>query len=435
VAVLLSLCLLATASVAGIGLSTGWRFEPAVGGFTAAPVYVNGGTVPSPGPDAEESDVLAFIEEQIALALDAQSAALLDGDLDGWLNAYEPTLHDTMARRFNGLNAMAVSRFDQRLVNGPHAKRRSAIALYDARIELGYCLASPADDCSPMSFRFDATWRLDGESMRMVEVEDSSVIGDGPHPWEVDELSAVVGARTVVAAPKSLEDRLDGVLRKAEDAAATADAWARWGKPDKYLVYLATEEEFTEWFGNSWPGEHTHGYAMPMTAFKENGIATPSGYVTVIAANRTGWEDGLASILRHELGHIATLWNAKKRQATDSSWWMVEGIAEYIDHGSAPVSRYDRMWDVERHRRDGGCKEEFGAPEYDGDLTTISGMYGCAFLGVHYMITTYGEDAFAEWFEASVREGGHPASTATAIFGKDYERLTKEMLDFIARTA
>jgi hypothetical protein len=221
---------------------------------------------------------------------------------------------------------------------------------------------------------------------------------------------------------------------EAERAAAVADEWARWGKPDRYLVYLGDRQHVDGWFGEEWPGEFVQGYAMPLTGYDERGSSSPSAYVTVIATDQTGWGDGLESTLRHEMGHISTLWNAERGGGAVASWWMVEGIAEYIDHGGRPLDGYDRLRDVERHVRDGGCAEAIVPIMEHDDVGAVSGKYGCAFLGVHYMITTYGEDAFAEWFERAARNGNSPANSAERLFGKTYGELQREMTDFIAST-
>lgn len=426
---------LVAASAFGGALANGWRPTMPVaetGTIEGAPVAPGEGTVPSPGPDASSSEILLYLREQAQLVLDAHAQSLIGGSLDGWLAAYDPTLHGQMTTRYESLRSMQVSRFDYRIATGPIEDASGAVSLYEIDVAVTHCFVEPAEECSPVDVVFSTFWRDGDEGMVMVEVEPSGG-ADGPHPWETDALVAAVGDRTVVAVPVHLEERLQDALDISEEAAKTADEWALWTTPDRYVVYIAGNEEFDVWFGGMFESDDVLGFALPLSG-TVGGERLPSAYATVMNVDRTGWGYDLVSVIRHELAHAVTLWASPSERYTSDTWWMVEGIAEYIDHGDRPVEDYDRMRDVTDYVADGGCADEILPPDEDDDTLAGSGKYGCGFLGVHYVIDAYGDEAFAEWFGATAREGQSAAASAEQIFGKSYAEIMDEITVFIAST-
>ncbi|THV31988.1 hypothetical protein [Glycomyces paridis] len=434
VATVLVVLLLVAASVFGGAFANGWRpdlLAAETGSIQGPAVEPGEGTLPSPGPDAPQSEILAYLKEQAQLVLDAQSQSLLNGSLEGWLAAYDPTLHEQMTGRFNSLTAMQVSRFDYQIASGPLADDSGAVPLYDVSVAVSYCFVEPAETCKAADIAFNTRWRAGDEGMVMIEVSESG--SDGPHPWEVTDLVAAVGERTVTAVPVSMEDRLDEALEVSEAAAQNADEWAHWEKPDRYVIYIASDEEFETWFGSGWDSEDVLGFALPLTGTVD-GQRQPSTYATVMGVDRTGWGAGLTSVIRHELGHAVTLWAAPSERYADDTWWMVEGVAEYIDHGDKSLDEYDRLWDVRDYVGQGGCESDILPPDQDDDTLAGSGKYGCGFLGVHYVIDEYGIDKFTEFFGATAREGGSAADAAEDVYGKSYADLMGEITAFIAET-
>jgi len=434
-ATILVVVLLVATSVFAGALVNGWR--PAMpsaesGTIEGLAVQPGEGTVPSPGPNASEAEILAYLKEQAQLTLDAQSESLLNGSLDGWLAAYDPTLHEKMTGRFDSLTSMQVSRFDYQIASGPLEDASGAVPLYDISVALSYCFVEPAETCKAADIVFDTVWRAGEDGMVMIEVADSEY-GQGPHPWEVTDLVAAVGERTVTAVPASMEARLDEALEVAEAAAANADEWAYWEKPDRYVIYIASDDEFDTWFGSGWDSEDVLGFALPLNG-TVNGERQPSTYATVMGVDRTGWGEGLTSVIRHELGHAVTLWAAPSERYADDTWWMVEGVAEYIDHGDRALEDYDRMWDVRDYVAQGGCATDILPPDEDDDTLAGSGKYGCGFLGVEYIVDEYGVDKFADFFGQTAREGTPAVDAAEDVYGKSYADLMEEITAFIAQT-
>ncbi|MFC3492421.1 hypothetical protein [Glycomyces rhizosphaerae] len=435
VGTLLVVVMLVAASVFGGALVNGWR--PALptgetGTIEGLAVQPGEGTVPSPGPNATEAEILAYLKEQAQLTLDAQSESLINNSLEGWLAAFDPTLHDQMTKRFDSLTSMQVSRYDYQIASGPLEDASGAVPLYDISIALSYCFVEPADTCKAADIVFESRWRADDAGLAMVEVSNSEY-GQGPHPWEVTDLVAAVGERTVTAVPLAMADRLDEALEISEAAAVNADEWAYWEVPDRYVVYIASDEEFETWFGGFWDSEDVLGFALPLNGTVD-GERQPSTYATVMGVDRTGWGPDLTSVIRHELGHAVTLWASPSERYADDTWWMVEGIAEYIDHGNRSLEEYERALDVRDYVAQGGCETDILPPDEDDDTLAGSGKYGCGFLGVHYMIDQYGIELFTEFFGATAREGTPAVDAAEEVYGKSYADLMQEITTFIAQT-
>ncbi|GAA2127978.1 hypothetical protein [Glycomyces algeriensis] len=431
---ILVVLLLITGSVFGGALVNGWRpGMPAAetGTIEGLAVQPGEGTVPSPGPNASEAEILAYLKEQAQLVLDAQSESLLNNSVEGWLAAYDPSLHDQMTRRFDTLTSMQVSRFDYRIASGPLEDAAGAVPLYDISIALSYCFVEPADTCKAADIVFDTRWRAGDDGLVMVEVSNSEA--DGPHPWEITDLVAAVGERTVTAVPLSMADRLDEALEVSEAAAVNADKWAYWEKPDRYVIYIASDDEFESWFGGFWDSEDVLGFALPLSGTVD-GERQPSTYATVMGVDRTGWGYGLTSVIRHELGHAVTLWAAPSERYADDTWWMVEGVAEYIDEGELTFEEYSRARDVRDYVAQGGCETDILPPDGDDDTLAGSGKYGCGFLGVTYLIDEYGVEQFTELFGATAREGQPAVDAVQEIYGKSYAELMQEITAFIAQT-
>ena len=262
----------------------------------------------------------------------------------------------------------------------------------------------------------------------MIDIEESGPSTRGPHPWESDDLIAASGERTTVAVPTRMEEHLDFALQEAEDAAEYVDEYAVWEPVDRYVIYMAGDEELERWFGGEIE-DGVVGYVLPLEG-TVNGTREDTTMPTVVAVDRLGWGDEFISTLRHELAHVATLHRAETHRNYEDTWWMVEGIAEFIDY-EGEVNQYPRMPQVAEYLDEGGCEGIIPPPTLDGSGVSGSGSYGCAFLGVNYMMEEYGEDEFMEWFGEAVRGGIPPDIVAQDLYGKSYSELMDEITQYI----
>ncbi|QSB05809.1 hypothetical protein [Natronoglycomyces albus] len=422
------------ASVFGGALASGWRpidMEPDRGTFEAGAILPGEGTIPSPGPDSTLQERIDYFEEQAELRLEAHGESLVSGSLEGWLAAFDPTLHSSMSGRYETLQAMDVSQFDYRITSGPHEDTSGPVETYDVSVAVSYCFVVPAGECIPTDTAMETVWSETDAGFVIIEMKESDHSPRGPHPWEADDLVAATGERTVVALPSHMEEHLDFTLQEAESAAALVDQYAVWEPVERYVLYVAGDDEFDRWFGGDM-GDNVVGYALGLDGTYQ-GTLQETTMPTVVAVDRTGWGEEFISTVRHELAHVATLHRADSTRNYQETWWMVEGIAEYIDY-EGPVGNYPRLQDVSGFVNDGGCSSDIPPPSNSDSALAGSGSYGCAFLAVTYMVDEYGQDDFLQWFGESVREGKSPSRSAEDIYGKSSSELMEEITRYIQET-
>ncbi|UAB97299.1 hypothetical protein Dvina_03690 [Dactylosporangium vinaceum] len=349
----------------------------------------NGGVQSGP-PDATPGARPASLDGLVRQALQDQAAALLAGDRDGFLRQVDPGaagLRDDLARRFGSLQQLHVKVW-QPTVEGK--AKADAGGTASATVMIKYCFVVPS--CDPMSLEAPTRWKVAGAAVTLLEFGTSKDLG--PRPWEVSDLRTAVGDRVVMSTTAKYASRLPSMLAAAEKAAALTDTFARWGAPPaRYVVYLAGPDEWSSWYGirqEAWVA----GFALPLTA---------SATEIVLNAARVDTKQTL-DVLRHEFTHVVTLAGVEK--AYDHTWWLVEGIAEYVrvKGGGKP---FDGLGDVRTYVRSGHWKGEIALDDPDAGATTadVSGRYGVAYLSLQHLADRFGEDRLLDFFDYAARQG------------------------------
>src|SRR5258706_521252 len=218
---------------------------------------------PDPAPTIKRPTVLRRVGRlRVALVVVAIGVALLRGDLAGSLAPAAPAnvaLRGELSRRFASLRAMRVAVWDEAVAGPP---THEADGSWTVPIQVTYCFV--AADCSPMRVPISTRWSDNG-SLRMIAFGTSSADDLGPRPWEVSELHAVVGPRVIIATTARYAAKLPAMLVAAEKAAAVTDRFAKWrDPPGRYVVYLASPDEWSRWYGvkqQPWVA----AVAMPLT--------------------------------------------------------------------------------------------------------------------------------------------------------------------------
>jgi hypothetical protein len=235
-----------------------------------------------------------------------------------------------------------------------------------------------------------------------------------------------VGARVIVAAPPAYGNRLAAALAGAEQAAAVADRYARWGpRSGRYLVYFAGSDEWSRWYGVHQPS-WVAGYALPVG---ENSTEI------VLNAQRIGTgTDVYLDTLRHEFTHVVTL--AGVHRDYSEAWWLVEGTAEYVRMVGRPLSDYAGLTATRRYVRGGHWAGSVAltAPTDNASLDDAAGRYGVALLTLRRIADKYGEDRLLAFFAAVVRNGTDPATAAKSALGADWSDVTADCAWYVRRT-
>jgi hypothetical protein len=269
-----------------------------------------------------------------------------------------------------------------------------------------YCFVVPS--CDPMSLETTTKWNVSGKTVTLLEFGTAKDLG--PRPWEASELRSAVGDRVVMSTTPKYASRLPVMLAAAEKAAALTDTFARWGGPPaRYVVYLAGPDEWSSWYGirqESWVA----GFALPLTA---------SVTEIVLNAARVDSKQTL-DVLRHEFTHVVTLAGVDK--SYEHTWWLVEGIAEYVRvKGSGKP--FDQLADVRAYVRGGHWKGEIDLDDPpDGASTAdVSGRYGVAYLSLQRIADRFGEDKLLEFFDYAARQGLTLGDAASKAFGVSWD--------------
>ncbi|TWJ10739.1 hypothetical protein LX16_4161 [Stackebrandtia albiflava] len=389
--------------------------------------------IPSPTDGDDPQVRVDYLGARADAMLEEHSDALLADDEAGWLEIFDESLHDDMSQQFDGLRAMEVSQYEYQRQHDPVERDTDR---FEMRLAASYCFGGTVgEECAASTIVFDTMWADDDDGYRIVEVSESDQVG--PRPWEVDDIKAVSGEKVIVAAPARYADELERALPEAEAAAENADQYAVYGEVEKYIIFLAGDAEFSKWYGLEGANmDNVVGFAMPVPMLGENGQLQQGGSEVVMHVDRVRDDVEFTSTMRHELGHVATLHHSPEHVPLEEDWWMVEGVAEVIDHGpETPLDGYLRKSDVAAYIDEDLWNNDL-VPAFSGDdALTGSAKYGIAMYSVYYLFQEYGKDKFMDLFERVARKGEDPDASAQAVYGMSYDALVTECTDFVAEVA
>jgi hypothetical protein len=357
---------------------------------------------------SDDDKVLA----SIGAALGQQSTALLAGDAAGFAApATDPAVRADLGRRFDSLRAMRVATFGETVVGAPV---QGADGSWTARLRVTYCFVVAT--CDPLSIPEPSRWTVSGTKAVLVALGTSQPADLGPRPWEVSALRTAAGKRVIVATTDRYASKLPAMLAAAEKAAASVDRYARWDPaPPRYIVYLAGPQEWGGWYGmvqRDWVA----AFAMPLTARSTE---------VVLNVQHTD-PAGALDVLRHELTHVVTLAGSGKH--AEHSWWLVEGIAEYVRITSGGHG-FDGLVDLRRFVHSGHWAGDVALddPPPGTGGPDVNGRYAVAYLGVKRLADRFGEDKMLAFFAAVVRDGTPLADAAPATLGVSWPALSADL--------
>jgi hypothetical protein len=377
----------------------------------------------SPGPGDPPSVVGVWIAERVDTLLQQQAGALLRGDEAGFLAVADPTAPAVadLKRQFKALRAMRVAVWRPSVGTPARIERNGAIQ-WRLSVTYQHCFVAP--DCRPGPVVIETRWVDGGGGPRLVAIDASAPGEDGPRPWEVSELVVQLGERTLVATTPALRAHLPELVTQADRAAAVADRFAIDGsKPERYHVFYAGAAEWQRWYGGDLP-VWTAGFALPV------------GDQFDVVLNAQNLESNfIDDLLRHEMTHAASL---SGDVATDTStWWLVEGVAEYAAAGAGPVSRYDSLPDVRRLLRKGGWTGQLettepgrGAADWE-----VGAGYGVGYLAVRHLVDRFGERQMLAFFKAVVHDRQEVTDASMRAFGVPWTLLHDECASYVRSSA
>jgi hypothetical protein len=365
-------------------------------------------------------------DTSLSSVLNAQSGALIDGNETGFLAAVDPTAKSAVAaykRMYANLRALHVSTFEQS-TDASFVDGRA-----DADIYVYYCLVNLCGDAN-LTVSVDL---VDGKP-EIVAYAPPPVSADDvePIPWQASTLSAVTGTDVtgtdvIVAADAAEKSQLSRVLPMAERAAAAADKYAHWEEVPTYLVYLADHRDAGKWFGGILEDSDGESISLSSTDI-EVMVVLPDA-----ADKRYTGDGGLEMVIRHEMGHVATLYNDPQDYSYDS---LIEGVAEYVAYTGHPTWDDYRLADTREYVRDskwsGQCYLTKEISSSDG--LTGSAAYGIGYLTIKYLAGKYGESAMLDFWGGVERDGLTVDESARNTFDVAWKTVNAGCASYIRRT-
>ncbi|GIF46837.1 hypothetical protein DFJ67_1528 [Asanoa ferruginea] len=401
--------------------------EPAPSATAAAPATsatpasaAPTGPPPSPKPGDPESVRFSWALDQIRTSLATMTKGMRDGNLGAFVKpAADKKVRAELDRRFRSLRAMKVSGFDLSVNSGPfNEKKVRGFSEWSVRIGMAHCFAVAT--CAPSTVVFDTVWRDSAAGYRMTKISAMTADDNGPQPWEVSTLTAVVGSRAVVAAPKSYAAKARAYLPIAERAARTADKYVLGAKPDRYIVYLAGPAEWKKWFGGS--EEWAVGFTTAATRTRSDIVLRLEDLTNSYAE----------SVLKHEMGHVATLAGREYHADTDADWWLTEGIAEYIEWDKRGMANYDRKQSSRRlirERKFKGNLEKL-VPDDDAPDWQIDAAYGLGYYATSCIAAQFGQKKLMNLVDQLLREGRAVSVVSDQYLGVPWPTVSKRCFTY-----
>ena len=354
--------------------------------------------------------------DAVTKTLARQKESLLRGDEAGYLSVLDAEAvqadRDRLARQFRSLRAMKVAGWSDQA----QAVELGEDGLWHLRLVSSPCFVSST--CAPGGAEARTVWRLrDKTAATLVRwVPDPQ----RPHPWQVSELVAMSGERTVVATVRDRAEMLATLLAAAEKAAVVADRFAQGGRPpERYVVYWAPAEQWRSWFDRA-PAQWVGGAAVPSSVDR---------YELILNADELR-PDEVDGLLRHELTHAASL--PGRITGGKELWWLMEGLAELAEMEGAVATDHVGLGEVAaviEHRQVIGLDIAEPAPGARHDQ--VSGHYAFAFLAVRCIAERFGEPALVEYFHAVTHGRKSVSAAAHDVLGVQWPDLEQECLAYI----
>ncbi|RLP96842.1 hypothetical protein [Micromonospora sp. CV4] len=379
------------------------------------------GRIGASATDDPATAVARGLGDRMTAQLQRQSTALLGGDRAGFLAVAAPAAQADLRRRFAALRALKVTvwRAEPSGLPAPVVGKPGEWRLL---VRFQYCFVAPA--CRPSPVLIGTRWRENAAQPLLVAMEESKSAETGTRPWEISDLAVAIGPRTIVATTPALRGKLPSLLAQAEAAAAVADGYVVAGSPpDRYRIFYAGRGEWQRWYGGGRP-QWTGGYAVTVGGGHHEVVLNADGLPS----------SGADDLLRHELTHAASL--PERGYPGKTTWWLVEGLAEYAGAGGQPVDRYEGLAQVRKLVRSAWDGRLEGiTPADDAPADRVGGSYGVGYLAVRHLVDRYGPQRLLAFFKAVVHERKAFAVAAEEAFGEQWSTLHDECVAYVRAAA
>ena len=191
-------------------------------------------------------------------------------------------------------------------------------------------------------------------------------------------------------------------------------------KPDRYRIFLAGPSEWKKWYGGDLP-KWSVGFATSVSDDRMEVVINLAEIQT----------DFIDEVLRHELGHVATLASYGYRH--EGNFWLIEGIAEYIQENGRSVGGYDGRQVVRRYLREGDWdgKVNVSAPSGSTADWQVGARYGISYYAVRRMGERFGRAKLIKFFEQVIRLGMSLDVAAKDAYGVSWSNVNADCARYV----
>ncbi len=394
----------------------------------SVPTLLHSGSTPTPtaagaSPDSTAGSGVVTDDDLFQRALDAQGAALLKGDQSGWLAAVDPAATSAVSaykRLYHNLTQLHVQLWK------PSSSDFVELSGVKQTFSVGvnYCFGTDSCSGTRASLKVTALKRDGKVIFEGIAAPKASLLTNQPLPWEVANLTAVVGKRVIVAASSAWSFKLQSALATAEKAAEAADKYAQWGRPTTYVVYLANSTEGKTWFDGDLKHVDGVSYTISPTDIQ---IVIMMPFAAEVGYAGPG---GLNTVIQHEMGHVVTLWAATDRPNDHDSF--IEGIAEYIAYnGHTSWAKY-RIADTRAYIRGHKFTKCYLTSEITADsVLASSAAYGIGYLAMKYLAGKYGQTKMLSFWGDVERDGKSLDAASQLEFGKPWSSVNSSCVSYV----
>ncbi|WP_068165086.1 hypothetical protein [Rhodococcus phenolicus] len=380
---------------------------------------------PEPGAADPQRDELQSL-------LDTWAAAVRSADPDTLRTVLDeqarPGLLDAELRRADALSRVPLADWGYELSPDPAAPVAPGIAARLGSAEaqtrsvyLRYAIdgIDPGPTRKPVTVvvvRRDDGWHL-------VDDEPGPGRDTWRGPWDfgplvVEPVDRPAGTRSLVIGHPEQKDLIDAIAREMESAVDAVDqVWGEdWSRRGLVLV-TASHDEFTQQVGDRHNGDGIAAVAVSDAVDPRAGSVTGQRIVFSPAAGDRLTDDGLRTVLRHELTHVA----ARAHTVDGSPLWMLEGYADYIGYrGTDQDLRRTAPTLADTVSRDGTPAALPDDAEFTGERSLLA--YETAWSLAAYTADDYGPARLTELYRRLARgpiEGAGLDAALGDVLGTD----------------
>jgi hypothetical protein len=347
-----------------------------------------------------------------------QGKALVAGDETGWLaiaDSGNTDLINNLKLRYANLHAMGVGVWSQ--VIGP--LQAAGDKIWSAQLTVNYCFGDA--NCAQAQIDESTRWSVVNGRLVLSKLDPTPPDDNGPRPWETDQLTVKTGQRVVVASTKADAWRVAGAVKIADAAAAITDTFAKWEPaPSRYVIFFAGPNDWKRWYGMDEP-TWAAAWSVPV-AERVTEIVVRSDVVA---------QSDLPVLLTHEMTHVTTL-AGPRYGATETNWWLIEGIAEYASHLNVPLRDYDGVdATVQYVRNQWNGDPAVAAPGQNASQIEAGGKYGVAYLSVRRIAEKYGKDKMLNFWGQVVHYDQSLDSAAQSQLGVSWATVKADCAKYV----